>query len=215
LTETRLHQSDHGIDTAATAAHDRGAEADDLQLRAPAAPRRYSTNMPKALRSLVVVIAMAAPAAAPPVSRAAVAPSPHHHAIASVEPSAGQLVGVAMPVTVRFAKPVVDRSAAEQSVQIVSPAKTEGRFTWLNAHAVQWVPSEFWPARSRIHVLGTNFATSFDTAATVVSVADISAHTFTVRIDDQIARQMPASMGKAKYPTPARSGFRSTQRRAT
>jgi len=161
--------------------------------------------MRRAFGYAVVVMAMAAPAAAPGLSRAAVAPSHDHAVIASVEPPAGHVVGVGMPVTVRFSKPVVDRSAAEQSIRIVSPANTQGRFTWLNTNAVQWVPSEFWPARSRIHILGTDFATSFDTAAAVVSVADISAHTFTVSIDDQVAREMPASMGKAKYPTPVGS----------
>jgi lipoprotein-anchoring transpeptidase ErfK/SrfK len=34
------------------------------------------------------------------------------------------------------------------------------------------------------------------------SVADISAHTFTVSIDDQMVREMPSSMGKPRYPTP-------------
>ena len=162
--------------------------------------------MPRAFRYAVVVMATAASAAAPGgVGRAAVAPSPHNAVVASVEPSAGQIVGVGMPVTVRFARPVVNRNAAEQSIQIVSPTNTKGRFTWLNASAVQWVPNEFWPAHSRIQILGTDFATSFDTAATVVSVADISAHTFTVSIDEQVAREMPSSMGKAKYPTPTGS----------
>jgi lipoprotein-anchoring transpeptidase ErfK/SrfK len=162
--------------------------------------------MPRVIRYAAVVMAMAVSVAAPGgVSEAAITASPDHAVVASVEPSAGQVVGVGMPVTVRFAEPVVDRSAAEQSIQIVSPTSTDGRFTWLNANAVQWVPSEFWPAHSRIHLLGTGFATNFETAAAVVSVADISAHTFTVSIDDQIARQMPASMGKPKYPTPVGS----------
>jgi lipoprotein-anchoring transpeptidase ErfK/SrfK len=36
----------------------------------------------------------------------------------------------------------------------------------------------------------------------VVGVASISKHTFTVSIDGQVAREMPASMGKPKHPTP-------------
>ena len=46
------------------------------------------------------------------------------------------------------------------------------------------------------------FSTSFETGSAVVGVADIDAHTFTVKIDDVVVREMPASMGKAKFPTP-------------
>ena len=38
--------------------------------------------------------------------------------------------------------------------------------------------------------------TQFETGAATVGVADIDAHTFTVSIDGQVVRQMPASMGK-------------------
>ena len=34
----------------------------------------------------------------------------------------------------------------------------------------------------------------------MVGIADIDAHTFTVSIDGQVVRQMPASMGKPKHP---------------
>jgi lipoprotein-anchoring transpeptidase ErfK/SrfK len=44
--------------------------------------------------------------------------------------------------------------------------------------------------------------TDFTTGPAVVSVADISDHTFTVSIDDQVVREMPASMGKPAFPTP-------------
>ncbi len=63
-------------------------------------------------------------------------------------------------------------------------------------------PTEFFPAHTPIGVSVGGFQTSFQTGASVVSVADISAYTFTVSIDGEVARQMPASMGKAKYPTP-------------
>jgi lipoprotein-anchoring transpeptidase ErfK/SrfK len=39
----------------------------------------------------------------------------------------------------------------------------------------------------------------------VLGVADISQHTFTVSIDEEVARVMPASMGKPSRPTPVGS----------
>src|SRR5699024_2575970 len=45
-------------------------------------------------------------------------------------------------------------------------------------------------------------STSFQTGDAVMAVADISAHTFTVSMNEEVLRVMPASMGKPKRPTP-------------
>lgn len=125
-------------------------------------------------------------------------------AVADVSP-AGQTVGVAHPVTVTFTGAVENRAAAERSIT-VAPADASGpaagSFTWLDDRIVEWTPTEFFPAHTPIGVSVGGLQTSFQTGASVVSVADISAYTFTVSIDGEVARQMPASMGKAKYPTP-------------
>jgi lipoprotein-anchoring transpeptidase ErfK/SrfK len=134
--------------------------------------------------------------------------------VASVQPSRGDVVGVAQPVTVRFAKPVGDRAAAEQSIQITAASAPSGRFSWFNDFAVQWIPNSFWPAHSQINVSAGTFATSFETASAVVGVADLSAHTFTVKIDEQAVREMTASMGKPGFGTPTGS-FTALQKQRT
>ena len=125
--------------------------------------------------------------------------------VASVSPGPGQTVGVAHPVTVTFTEAVDDRTAAEGSI-VIAPAGTSapapGSFTWLDDDVVEWTPAEFFPAHSPISVSVGGFQTSFETGSTVVGVADLSDYTFTVSIDGVTARQMPASMGKAKHPTP-------------
>jgi lipoprotein-anchoring transpeptidase ErfK/SrfK len=130
----------------------------------------------------------------------AAAPSPL--AVVNVAPAAGEVVGVGMPVTITFMKPVVDRAAAERSIDVTSPNAPPGTFTWLNESAVQFTPTGFWPAHSTIALSVGGAKTSFQTGAAVVGVADIDAHTFTVSIDGQVAREMPASMGKPKHSTP-------------
>ena len=149
---------------------------------------------------LVIATALAWMAAPAETSTAAVTSS--NFAVANVQPADGEVVGVGMPVTVRFARPIADRAAAEQSIRITSPTNTDGSFSWLNNNAVQWIPSELWPAHSQIRLSTQNLSTEFATGAAVVGVADISSHTFTVSIDDQVVREMPASMGKPKFPTP-------------
>jgi lipoprotein-anchoring transpeptidase ErfK/SrfK len=126
-------------------------------------------------------------------------------AVTAISPSAGDVVGVAAPIEVTFAEPVVNAARAERSIDIASSNTPTGTFTWLSNQIVQWTPQGFWPAHSPISVTAGGFSTSFETGSKVVGVADIDAHTFTVSIDDQVVRQMPASMGKPKHPTPVGS----------
>ena len=122
--------------------------------------------------------------------------------VATITPSSGDVVGVAAAVTVTFTRPVGDRAAAERSMMFSSSGTPAGAFTWLDRDVVQWTPSGFWPAHSTISVMAGDFKTSFETGASVVSVADVDAHTFTVSIDGQVVREMPASLGKPRFSTP-------------
>ena len=140
-----------------------------------------------------------------PNSLAAQAPALASATVASVQPYNGQTVGVAHPIVVTFTAPVRDRAAAEQSIQVTSPSTVSGRYEWRSDNVVTWTPDKYWPAHSRVTLLAGGQRRSFETGATVLGVASISAHTFTVSIDGVIARQMPASMGKPKHPTPVGS----------
>ncbi|AKS34153.1 L,D-transpeptidase [Mycolicibacterium goodii] len=122
--------------------------------------------------------------------------------VAQIEPAAGAVVGVAHPVTVRFAEPVTDRRGAERSLRISSTDMSSGRFSWPDASVMEWTPDEFWPAHSTISLSVGGVKTSFNTGAEVLGVADIGDHTFTVSVDGEVMREMPASMGKPKFPTP-------------
>jgi lipoprotein-anchoring transpeptidase ErfK/SrfK len=140
-----------------------------------------------------------------PAGQAAV-PGPRSDlTVTAISPAAGQVVGVAAPIEVTFAEPITNSARAQQSIRITSSQTPTGKFTWLSNQIVQWVPDQFWPAHSPISVTAGGFSTSFETGSAVKGVADIDAHTFTVSIDDQVVRQMPASMGKPKHPTPTGS----------
>jgi lipoprotein-anchoring transpeptidase ErfK/SrfK len=155
----------------------------------------------RAVRNVLVVVGIAASATAGSVttsSAGVTAPAD----VASIQPAPGQQVGVAMPVTVTFPQSIANRAAAERTIAITSPATPAGSFTWLNDRVLQWNPTGFWPAHSNIMVTAGGAKTTFETGAAVVGVADIDAHTFTVSIDDQVVRTMPASMGKPRHPTP-------------
>lgn len=139
---------------------------------------------------------------APGVAVAGVATGPGPVPVATVTPGAGAVVGVGAPVTVRFATAVTDRAAAENSIEFSSPSTPDGTFAWRGADLLEWTPTGLWPAHSTIFVTAGDFKTSFETGSAVVGVADIDAHTFTVSVDGQVVREMPASMGKPKFSTP-------------
>ncbi len=140
--------------------------------------------------------------------------------VASVQPSTGQVVGVAHPVVVTFRAPVANRSTAERTVRVVSAPSMTGKFEWLDNDVVQWVPDRYWPAHSTIALSVGGLSTDFKTGPAVLGVADISDHTFTVSVDGVPSAPstqlpaphhqphwgepgvMPASMGRPHFPTP-------------
>lgn len=155
-------------------------------------------------RNLRNVLAMAGITAAALMTSTAtgVAAVPTPPAAVSVTPAPGEVVGVAYPVTVAFADPVRDRTLAERGITFAGDKVPAGTYEWLDEATVRFTPTDFWPAHSTISVQAGGLKASFETGAEVVGVADISAYTFTVSIDGVVAREMPASMGKAKFPTP-------------
>jgi lipoprotein-anchoring transpeptidase ErfK/SrfK len=122
--------------------------------------------------------------------------------VAAVRPAAGDVVGVAHPVLVSFTAPVTDRAAVERSFKVTATRPMTGRFSWPTSTLLQWEPDGFWPAHSAVTVRVNGLNTHFSTGAKVVGLVDISAYTFTVSIDDQVVREMPASMGKPGFETP-------------
>ncbi|WP_371750539.1 L,D-transpeptidase family protein [Mycobacteroides sp. LB1] len=154
------------------------------------------------LASLLMNVVIAAPVH-PYLLGAASAASPS--GIASVSPTPGAVVGVAMPVTIHFASPVSDRAAAERSITFSAPKVPAGGFSWIDDSTVRFTPSEYWPAHSTISVAAGEMKYKFQTGSEVLGIGSISAHTFTVKIDGVTMREMPASMGKPKHPTPVGS----------
>ncbi|OBA84016.1 hypothetical protein A9W99_06395 [Mycobacterium sp. 1164966.3] len=160
--------------------------------------------MRRAVRYLFVMVAISALSMAVPVTRsvAAVPVGQPVPGVESVLPANGAVVGVAHPVVVTFTAPVADRAAAERSIRVVSPSNLTGHFEWVENNVVQWVPSQYWPSHTRVSVEVQGMGTGFETGDALLSVASISAHTFTVSRNGEILRTMPASMGKPSRPTP-------------
>jgi lipoprotein-anchoring transpeptidase ErfK/SrfK len=177
--------------------------------------------MQAVFRSVAAVVVIAASVVTGPADvRLAAANQPYGAAIASVRPTAGQVVGVAHPVVVTFRGPVANRHAAELAIQVKSAPAMTGKFEWLDNDVVQWVPDRYWPAHSTVALSVGSLSTDFRTGPAVLGVADISDHTFTVSVDGVRTGPPPplpaphhsphrgedgvmlASMGRPEFPTP-------------
>ncbi|KJX74491.1 L,D-transpeptidase [Mycobacterium lepromatosis] len=159
--------------------------------------------MHQAVRYLLVMAAITLMAVArsdnPSVAATpALKPTP---GVALVLPTNGAVVGVAHMV-VAFTAPVTDRFAAERSIRITSPTNMTGNFEWLDSNIVQWIPTKYWPAYTHVSVEVQELTTGFETGDTLLGVANLSTHTFTVSRNGEVLRTMPASMGKPTRPTP-------------
>lgn len=155
----------------------------------------------KAIRYMVVMVGITALSLGASTATGVASVSVPVSAVA-VSPAAGAVVGVAYPVTVSFGSPVLDRDAAERGITFSAPTVPDGEFQWLDDATVRFTPADYWPAHSTITVESVGLKSSFQTGALVRGVADIDAHTFTVSIDGEVAREMPASMGKPGHATP-------------
>lgn len=158
--------------------------------------------MRKALRYLFVASFVAAAAVFGSGAAGAAMATPDLPAVQSFSLSPGQVVGIAAPVTMRFAAPITDRARAERAVQVRADTSLPGTFTWQDNQQVTWTPTHYLPASSPITVSAGRSHIRFETNGGTTADADMSAHTFTVFIGGAPVRTMPASMGKPGRETP-------------
>ena len=130
-------------------------------------------------------------------------------------PSDGQTVGVAMPISIYFDKPVKDRAAVERNLSVEASVPTEGSFHWMSDERVNWRPKEYWKSGTQVTVKADlygvdtgggvmadrNFQSHFTIGRDQRSVGDVDAHTLTVYQDGKKIRTLPASYGREVYPT--------------
>lgn len=132
-----------------------------------------------------------------------------------MNPGDGETVGVGQPLAFYFDEKIPDKAAVERAIQISTDPKVSGAFYWFNDKEVHWRPQQFWQPGTRITVnariygrdLGGGLYGQEDRSATatigdaVISEADGATHQMTVKINGQVARTMPISMGQPRYPS--------------
>ncbi|MDE8667522.1 Ig-like domain-containing protein [Pseudarthrobacter sp. H3Y2-7] len=138
-----------------------------------------------------------------------------HEADAAIYPLDGMKVGVGQPLQVVFSEPVVNRAAVEKAIKITSSAGQVGAFHWFSDTMVRYRPEGFWAANSTVTMdmqlfgvdLGKGQIANFNKKANIrigdkkVAIADATAHTFTLSVNDQVIKTLPVSMGDKRFPS--------------
>ena len=141
--------------------------------------------------------------------------SPAHLTMPYVNPGDGEVVGIGEPVAIRFDENIANRAAAQKAITITANPPVEGAFYWLNNREVRWRPEHFWKPGTVIDVavntygvdLGDgmfgedNVKTHFTIGDEVVATADDTTKMLTVRVNGDVVKTMPTSMGKDSTPT--------------
>ena len=141
--------------------------------------------------------------------------SPHNLAMPYPRPSDGEVVGVGETVAVQFDENIANRQAAEKAIRVTTDPPVDGAFYWLNNREVRWRPEHFWKPGTNVDVavntygvdLGDgvfgqdNAHTHFTIGDEVIATADDNTKMVTVRVNGEVVKTMPTSMGKDSTPT--------------
>jgi lipoprotein-anchoring transpeptidase ErfK/SrfK len=141
--------------------------------------------------------------------------SPENLTMPYVVPQDGEVVGVGQPVAIRFDENIANRAAAEKVIKITANPPVEGAFYWLNNREVRWRPEHFWKPGTAVDVAVNTYGvdlgdgvfgedsvkTHFTIGDELIATADDTTKILTVRINGEVVKTMPTSMGKDKTPT--------------
>lgn len=141
--------------------------------------------------------------------------SPENLTMPYVMPNDGEVVGVGQPIAIRFDEDIPNRLAAQRAINVTTNPPVEGAFYWLSDREVRWRPQDYWAPGTAVEVqvktygvdLGNGLfgqqdvTTRFTIGDQVIATADDSTKTMTVRINGDVVKTMPISMGKNSSPT--------------
>jgi len=141
---------------------------------------------------------------------------------ATISPREGAVVGIGMPVMVRFDHDIAtgSRAALEKRMSVdVDGAPLAGGWRWLSSTLVEYRPQVYWPGHSTVavhlHLKGLqvgqawgekNITRTFTTAAAMISYVDMNTDQMRVTRDGKTIKTIPVTTGKPGFES--RSGVK-------
>ncbi|MER5727776.1 Ig-like domain-containing protein [Streptomyces sp. NPDC002138] len=141
--------------------------------------------------------------------------SPENSFIGSFTPEDGSKVGVGMPVSIDFNKPIKDKKAVQAAINVSSSSGQEVVGHWFGDQRLDFRPDQYWNANSTITmkmkldgvegapgVVGVQDRTAtFQIGRSQVSTVDAKTKKMTVTRDGQVIKTIPISAGSPANPT--------------
>ncbi len=143
-----------------------------------------------------------------------VSPDPHTF-VGNFTPEDGSTVGVGMPVSINFDKPVVNKTRVESAIEVASSSNQQVVGHWFGNKRLDFRPRTYWKPNSEVSVkLGLtgveaspgvwgvqNKTVHFAVGHSQISTVDAKTHTMTVVRDGRTLRTIPISSGAKDHPT--------------
>lgn len=141
--------------------------------------------------------------------------SPENSFVGSFIPDEGETVGVGMPVSITFDKPIKDQKAVQAGITVSSTSGQEVVGHWFGNQRLDFRPEQYWQANSTVTlklalqgVQGApgiqgvqNKTVTFKIGRSQVSTVDTKTKKMTVTRDGQVLRTIPISAGSPDNPT--------------
>lgn len=138
--------------------------------------------------------------------------------VGEYHPDKGTTVGVAMPVSIVFDKPIHDRAAVERHLRVTSTPAVQGAWKWMTDRdgrdRVDFRPAKFWKPGTDVTLrmnldgvragglYGTqNRVVNFRVGDAVTTTVDTATRTMTVLDNGRKLRTLPISAGKKGFET--------------
>ncbi|MGW5851326.1 L,D-transpeptidase [Streptomyces sp. NPDC055254] len=141
--------------------------------------------------------------------------SPENSFVGSFIPDEGQTVGVGMPVSITFNKPIKDQKAVQSAITVSSSSGQEVVGHWFGSQRLDFRPEKYWQANSTVTlklalegvqgapgVQGVQSKTvTFKIGRSQVSTVDAKTKQMTVTRDGAVLKTIPISAGSPENPT--------------
>jgi lipoprotein-anchoring transpeptidase ErfK/SrfK len=141
--------------------------------------------------------------------------SPKNPVVGRYTPEDGQKVGVGMPVSINFNRPVSQREDVEKSVSVSADPEVDVQGHWFGNQRLDFRPEKYWKKGTKVSVrlnldgvegddgvYGTQDKTvKFTVGRSQVSVVDAKSKQMVVKRDGKKYRKIPISSGSAEHPT--------------
>ncbi|MFD5392899.1 Ig-like domain-containing protein [Streptomyces sp. NPDC127097] len=141
--------------------------------------------------------------------------APANSFIGNFTPEDGSTVGVGMPVSINFDKPVKNKADVQSAINVASSSNQRVVGHWFNDKRLDFRPQNYWKANSEVTMeLGLdgveaspgvkgiqNKTVSFHVGHSQISTVDTKAHEMTVVRDGRTLKTIPISAGSDENAT--------------